>query len=115
MDLEMDTLGEGNAQQSRMVFEVRDGIEMVPGTVHLVDSKLWVFSECSPWIGKLGSGLVESRANRYPFQRREFQISSIELVTAQETMSFLYHSPRMIPMIPSTGVHEGRNTTSGCL
>jgi hypothetical protein len=40
MDLEMDTLREGNTQQGRMVFEVRDGIEMVPGTVHLVDSKL---------------------------------------------------------------------------
>ena len=43
-DLEMDTLGEGNTQQGRMVFEVLDGIEMVPGTVHLVDSKLWVIS-----------------------------------------------------------------------
>jgi hypothetical protein len=41
-DLEMDTFGEGNTQQSRVVFEVLDGIEMVPGTVHLVDSKLRV-------------------------------------------------------------------------
>jgi len=41
MDPEIDTLGEGNTRRRRMVFEVRNGIEMVPGTVHLVDSKLW--------------------------------------------------------------------------
>jgi hypothetical protein len=47
MDLEMDTLGEGNTSHGSVVFEVRDGIEMVPGTVHLVDSKLGVFSDRS--------------------------------------------------------------------
>ena len=35
----------GEPHNERMVFEVLEGIEMVPGTVHLVDSEFFVQAE----------------------------------------------------------------------
>lgn len=75
----MDDPGE-LAQQDG--FEMREGIEMVPGTVHLVDSEFAAFEDVLRIFRQLCSAAPPLFNTNFP-QCREPPASSIELAATQ--------------------------------